>query len=129
MQFDNYDMANMVNNGSLLKVILHEMGHVLGLGTLWNQFGFNTTFGQYTGTNALNEYRQLSGNAGASYVPLETGGGSGTANAHWRESIFKDELMTGYATGSMPLSRLSIAALADLGYQVNYSAAQSYGLA
>ena len=38
--------------------------------------------------------------------------------------------MTGYAesTGTMPLSRLTIAAMQDLGYAVNYAAADSYSL-
>lgn len=131
MTFDSADMANMMSNGTLLPVILHEMGHVLGLGTLWSTFGYNSTSGQYTGSQALAMYRTMSGNPGASYVPLETGGGPGTANVHWSEAVFDTELMTGYAesNGNMPLSRLTIAALADLGYQVNYSAADSYTLA
>ena len=131
MSFDSADMANMVSNGTLLRVIMHEMGHVLGLGSLWGQpkFSFNTTFGQYTGSNGLDAYRQISGNAGAAYVPLETSTGNpGTDNAHWSEATFKDELMTGFATGAMTLSRMTIGALADLGYQVNYAAAETYTL-
>jgi len=34
--------------------------------------------------------------------------------------------MTGYATGKFELSRITIATLEDLGYQVDYSRAQSY---
>ena len=84
--------------------------------------------GQYTGSQALARYRTLSGDPGAAYVPLETVGGAGTVNVHWRETTFNTELMTGYAesNNNMPLSSLSVAALADLGYQVNYSAAESY---
>ena len=39
--------------------------------------------------------------------------------------------MTGYAesSGNMPLSILTIAALEDLGYSVDYSAAEAYSLA
>lgn len=136
MNFDSADMSTMANNGTLLRVILHEMGHALGLGTLWGTFGLNTVNNtpngtpsyQYTGAQALNEYRQFAGQNSATYVPLETGGGAGTANAHWSESLFQGELMTGYATGSMPLSRMTIGALADLGYQVNYAAADPYVL-
>ncbi len=35
MQFDEADLTVLENNGQLFDVILHEMGHVLGLGTLW----------------------------------------------------------------------------------------------
>ena len=130
MEFDSADMAKMVANGSLVAVITHEMGHVLGFGSSWDWLGLNANFGQYTGAAALAEYRTLSGNPNAQFVPLETGGGTGTANSHWRETVFKTELMTGFSEGSgnMPLSRLTIAAMQDLGYTVNYAAADSYTL-
>ncbi len=35
MRFDSSDINAMVNNGRFLSVVMHEMGHVLGLGTLW----------------------------------------------------------------------------------------------
>ena len=38
MQFDLSDMQGMVNDGSLDAVILHEMGHVIGIGTLWKDY-------------------------------------------------------------------------------------------
>lgn len=129
MQFDSADIAGMVSNGTLLKVILHEMGHVLGLGTLWSTFGFNSTVGQYTGAQGLAAYKAMSGgNPAATFVPLETTGGAGTANVHWSESVFNSELMTGYAENSsnMPLSILTISALDDLGYEVDTSQAESY---
>jgi len=128
MKFDSADMANMAKNGTLSGVILHEMAHALGFGTLWSMDGFSSTFGQYTGSNALTVYKQMSGNSSATYVPLETTGGTGTANAHWSESVFKSELMTGYANGSLALSKLTVAAMQDLGYTVNYNAADSYTL-
>ena len=62
-------------------------------------------------------------------IPLEDTGGSGTADSHWRESIFKDELMTGYIAAAgvaMPLSRMSLGAMADLGYVTNPAAADVY---
>ena len=131
MEFDSADMAMMLANGTLTAVITHEMGHVLGFGTLWGWDGFNTTFGRYTGRYALNEYRALSGNSNASYVPLEASTGSaGSDNSHWAENIFDTELMTPTSehTNAMPLSRLTIAAMQDLGYAVNYAAADNYAL-
>lgn len=129
MRFDVADLSNMAANGTLLKVIAHEMGHVLGIGSLWGTFGFNTTLGQYTGAQALAAYKAMSGgDPTATYVPLETGGSAGTQNVHWSESKFDTELMTGFAESSsnMPLSILTIAALEDLGYQVNGSVAEAY---
>ena len=130
MQFDSADMASMASNGTLTAVITHEMAHVLGFGSMWSLKGFNSTFGHYTGSYALTEYRSLSNNPSATYVPLETGGGGGTANVHWSEIVFNQELMTGFVngSGSLPLSRLTVAAMQDLGYQVDYSAADYYSL-
>jgi hypothetical protein len=79
--------------------------------------------------NALREYRTLSGNAAATGVPVENTGGQGTRDSHWRDSVFGAELMTGYAEPAgvrMPISRLTVGALEDLGYGVNYAAADSY---
>ncbi|MEZ5774975.1 MAG: leishmanolysin-related zinc metalloendopeptidase [Hyphomicrobiaceae bacterium] len=132
MEFDSADIAGMHAAGDLTDVILHEMGHVLGIGTVWTALGLAASSSiQYTGAHALAEYRTLSGNPSASYVPLEDGGGSGTAFSHWEESIFDNELMTGYLGGSRPgnpISRLTIATLQDIGYTVNYSAADAYAL-
>jgi hypothetical protein len=36
MRFDEADVQNMINIGAWTNVILHEIGHVLGIGTLWN---------------------------------------------------------------------------------------------
>ena len=50
-------------------------------------------------------------------------GGEGTADAHWRESVFGNELMTGFVEASTnALSRVSVASMADLGYAVNLEA-------
>ena len=57
-------------------------------------------------------------------------GGTGTADAHWRESVFGNELMTGFVdAGTNPLSRVSVASMADLGYAVNLAGADPYTLA
>jgi len=103
------------------------MGHVLGIGTLWSTMGLKNTFTTYGGTGAVEAFRQLSGNPGAGTVPLESSGGSGTAGVHWSESVFANELMTGFISGRPnPLSIMTIGALRDLGYSVNYGAADAY---
>ncbi|WP_439626598.1 pre-peptidase C-terminal domain-containing protein [Gemmata sp.] len=130
MEFDSADLAAMEADGSLLAVILHEMGHVLGIGTLWQSSGLLTGFGgtnpRFTGTHAVAEYNQIFG-TNVTGVPVESGGGPGTAYGHWSETVFDNELMTGYINGSsQPLSRVTVASLWDLGYAVNLSAADAY---
>lgn len=139
MWFDEADIGTMINNGSFMRVVAHEMGHVLGLDTLWSTFGFlasagtpgGTNYGQYTGAKGLAAYKAMSGgDPAATFVPVENDGGAGTAGGHWEESIFNSELMTGYSegNGNMPLSILTVAALEDLGYVVNRGAAEAYGV-
>lgn len=133
MQFDTADIAQMQASGTLLGVIMHEMGHVLGIGTLWSSKGLivgaNTNNPRYVGQQALSEYIALAG-VSATGIPVENTGGGGTRNAHWRESVFGSELMTGFvgSASNMPLSRMTVAALADLGYVVNLLAADAYAL-
>ena len=132
MEFDTADVAAMESDGTFRGVIMHEMGHVLGLGTLWSSLGLVTGAGTanpvYVGANAVREYNSIFGLTGSS-VPVENTGGPGTADSHWRESTMQTELMTGYASPSgvaMPLSRITVGGLADLGYAVNYGAADLY---
>ena len=89
-------------NGATLR---HEIGHILGVGTLWNTTGFvagsqnnyTTGTGQYTGANALAAYRNEF-DPTATFVPVELDGGPGTANGHWNEVTdnFKDESSVGF---------------------------------
>ena len=39
MQFDSADMASMQQQGLLYSVVLHEIGHILGIGTIWQDLG------------------------------------------------------------------------------------------
>ena len=145
MQFDRDDMAAMVGNGTIDEVILHEMGHVLGVGTLWDgdlsraqtaaaDTGWiRTTDVRYTGAAGNTAWVTLGGTSGAPIENCASGVasncGSGTWLGHWREATFRNELMTGYisATGN-PLSTVTIGALKDLGYTVNLAAADPYTL-
>lgn len=117
MQFDTADIANMEANGTFDDVILHEMAHVMGFGTLWTLNGvYVDGTGQYTGTNAVNAYRTEYGQPLATFVPVELGGGQGTANGHWSESVFGAELMTGFINGSPFISNTTVRSFVDLGY-------------
>jgi hypothetical protein len=132
MQFDTDDLASMQANGTLNDVITHEMGHVLGIGTIWSIKGVLSGSGTlnptFTGKAAKKEYGKLKGTA-STPVPVENQGGPGTANSHWRDTVFRNELMTGFVAGPPnPLSRLTVASLRDLGYKVDLSKAESYVL-
>ncbi len=130
MQFDSADLAQLEASGQLFSTVLHEMGHVLGIGTIWQQRGLLSGAGtanpRFVGVQATAAYNQLFGRNEAG-VPVENSGGPGTADGHWRESVFNNEIMTGYLnSGPNPLSRMTIASLGDLGYQVNLNAADAY---
>jgi len=112
-------------------VILHEMGHVLGIGTIWDTLGLveNGPGGtiNFTGPTAVGAYQTIFG-VSDNFVPVETDGGPGTAGGHWDEETFDNELMTGFLNGgvSNPISTVTIGALADMGYTVNMAAADPY---
>jgi hypothetical protein len=130
MQFDRADIDALERNGGLFATVLHEMGHVLGIGTIWQQRGLVTGAGtsnpRFVGPQATAAYNQRFG-VSAAGVPLETAGGAGTRDSHFRESVFGNELMTGFLnSGSNPLSAITVGSLADLGYQVNFAAADPY---
>lgn len=148
MEFDAADVDNMLANNSFFGVVLHEMAHVIGIGTFWdinnNVNGTNYTIYQastssYVGTNAVNAWQTEFGQSGATSVPVEQGGGPGTAGGHWNEvdngagatgivsSItgldFSQELMTGWASNPFFLSTVTLGGLDDLGYVVDYTKA------
>ena len=114
-------------NAGLVDIMIHEFGHVLGFPSSvpFQQF---VTGNFFTGPNAVLEYQSIFGGAAnPAGVPLETGGGTGTAGGHWAENVFGRELMTGFLdSGFNPLSRVTVAAFDDMGYVVDYSAADAY---
>lgn len=134
MSFDSGDLALMEADGTLVSVIVHEMGHVLGFGTIFDRLGLIVDAGgsdpRFTGASALREYAALLGpGARPPGVPLANVGGPGTRDGHWREETFADELMTGFLNpGANPLSRVTIGAFEDLGYVVDYECADAYRL-
>ncbi len=150
MQFDTADLATLESQGRLLDVILHEMGHVLGFGTIWSSLGLlqNPSCGgvgstcnpdlpgadtHFNGAAAVTSFDNVGGTAWTlgSKVPVEnTLGGQGTRDSHWRESTFGNELMTGFiSAGSNPLSEVTTAGMQDIGYMVNLGGSDSYTLA
>ena len=133
MSFDTADLTQLEQSGELLDVIIHEMGHVLGIGTLWSELRLTASSGTddplFIGPAAMREYGRLLGTTNPIAVPVANTGGPGTREGHWREATFDTELMTGFDDpGRNAMSRMTIASLQDLGYQVNLNAADSYSL-
>jgi Leishmanolysin len=152
MEFDVADIQSYITTGRFEAVVLHEMNHVLGFGTIWDldslldnpAFSYDSngnpvvtgsTNPRFMGASAIANCLAVGGLASShcsasTGVAVEATGGAGTADGHWRESLFQSELMTGYvaSTPVMPWSVMSIGSFQDLGYTVNLLAADSYGV-
>lgn len=137
MRLDEADVANLLNNGRLGAVILHEMLHVVGFGTVWfdNQMLDTTlaTDARFLGTRARAACADLhaGGSNCATTVPVHSTDGAGSRHSHWRESLFTNELMTPFLNNVAvnPLSAMTIQSLADLGYVVSTTPAQPFTVA
>jgi len=119
MQFDTADLQSLDDRGLFENVIVHEMGHVLGVGTLWNSGDKMLSQGPASNPYFTGKKANVFWNAeGGEYeLPIENIGGPGTAGGHWRESLLNNELMTGFINlGYNPLSRITAGSMKDLGY-------------
>ena len=137
LQLDADDVAWMQDEGVLDVVVLHEIGHILGIGVLWEAGPFDFLSYDasdcqsadeigYVGAGALDAWHALGGEGD---VPVENEGGSGTKCGHWQEDTFGTELMTGWINGAdAPLSEVTVGTLEDLGYRVDYGAADNFAL-
>lgn len=131
-------------------VLRHELAHVLGIGAgamWWDQLVNPADINHpetvldthFTGERAYQEFLDLGG--GDYYdspgVPVANGGPSNVQlNTHWRSHIIDNEVMVGcddvYAhftegvecVSPHPVSRLTLAALADMGWIVDMSMAE-----
>ena len=111
--------------GQLPTIMMHEFAHALGFGLapVFTADADSTT-NLFEGSNAVREYNQLfyPNSVPTNNVPLEDGD-----PAHWSETTFGNELMTPILDVlPNPLSRITIGAFDDMGYVVNYSAANGY---
>jgi len=150
MLFDDADTNRLLNSGDLQTVVTHELGHVLGFGTIWGYLDLlqdpsDVTAGgtvgadtYFSGPYAIAAFDSLD----AESMPLYTGGnkvpvendtdtyGPGSLDGHWRESLFTNSLMTPTLNSGQlnPLSVITVASLRDLGYDVRYQAADPFVL-
>ena len=104
---------------------LHEIGHVLGIGTIWHDSGMLRDLNgdtHFAGLQAIAAFDQAGGtDYQDAKVPTERDG------IHWRSSILSGELMT-LSFSDEALSAITLQALSDLGYSVDLSAADPYVL-
>src|SRR5262249_30176302 len=131
--FDSGDLALLDQHGLLLDTVTHEIGHVLGFGTIWEdkipdmlqQAGGETV--AFLGRTAVAEYQKLPHRKGP--VPIERNGGSGTQGRHWDDDKLPREMMSGMVEQSGKLiSRVTVASLQDLGWVVDLDNAENYAL-
>ena len=129
MQFDADDFGAAVAVPQAEQLFLdsavHEMGHALGFGTMFESNNLvDSTGNNYIGTLALAEYNKLN-NTNVSSIVLENGGGhwaecwvEGVVNPPCDETTFNDpESMTPFAVDTpATFSPATIAAFQDMGY-------------
>jgi hypothetical protein len=114
-------------NNLLHDTMLHELGHVFGIGSLWHGMIEATKDGgpYFTGPLARKAFDAA---GGSSYdgpkVPVQV-----DLAHHWRAPILGGELMSPSVGDGMALSEITLSALADLGYEVDMSEADAYSLA
>jgi hypothetical protein len=131
MQFDN-QFLEVLNEDEVTDLCIHEMGHALGLGSLWRANGLIQRFRgigpeQFVGINARRAFSIEAGVAGQArtgFVPIEQQGGAGTALGHWEDDspVFNQllrsnriEIMTGTMIPNAEcfLSRTSLGSLVN----------------
>lgn len=135
-----FDTEKLVDSKDADRTIIHEIGHVLGIGTSWKHSGYlrlNVDRPEFTGPSATTQFNRLSPRRAASArrrgvngVPVEDNG------VHWRATAYtvdgvdatytvRRDLMLpgGNRYQNDRITDVTVGALEDLGYGVDYSQA------
>ena len=138
---DEADIATLESDGVFEAVVTREMARAMGFGPFtWEDHGFlqNPSLPEEpdadTHMNAPLVVAAFNAAGGEGYagakVPLENGAMQGISDVYWRASVFGDEVMTPYVTGdSQPLSRITLEALYEVGYELDVTMADPFTLA
>ena len=125
-----------IGNVGIYHTIIHEYLHALGFSSSFFTSanivtGLGTTQPLFTGANARREYGSAFTIPAPAGVPLYGDlSAPGSYGSHWETAIIGTEIMSvGWDTTSpalRPFSRITVGAMQDLGYQVNYAAADPF---
>ena len=157
MTFAPAHLAELARFDFLESMVRHQIAHVLGFGLLWDEQSYDLLADpsldptgkpvsgdppdtHFAGTHARDAFAKIAGAYTGARVPVENDTrpyGPGELDVHWRESVFRYELMStllnvrwgvsGPAEAA-PLSQVTVASLADLDYKVDSSRAEAYRL-
>lgn len=119
VDFDVADLEGLEAEGALFEVLIHEIAHVMGFGTLWVDNGvYAHGTGAYTGPAAVAAYRSEFG-VEAAFVPVEREAGPGSDDGHWAETWAggAGALMTSFHDPPTYLSETTLASFRDIGYR------------
>ena len=119
--------------------MVHEIAHVLGFGPLWDEFDLRHELSgdtYFSGEQAIQAFNAAGGETySGNKVPVEIGSLSCGVPSHWQDDVFRGqdrlfraEIMEPNIQMGHALSAITIQSLADLGYVVDVSRADSYSL-
>ena len=132
IRLDRDDIAWMEEEEVFAGVVAHELGHALGFNPpsyLAKGLAAGGVADPYfTGSTARAEFAKHGAWYTGVTVPLENSRDKGPSDPHWRFTIFWDELMAGELGPHyrLPLSVITLGLFADLGYNVDFTVADSY---
>ena len=119
VQFNCDRLAEVIADGRIGYVFLHEIAHVLGFGTIsaWTSLVLNdnTANACFSGVNAVAAYNAINPGPDVTCVPMADDGN------HWPEIAGEgllNSLMSPQSSGNNEVSQITIAAMLDIGYPV-----------
>jgi len=141
MRVNEHHLTMLTNSDALEHVAIHEIGHVLGIGTLWranaeelmrpgiahcNDSALDPTVPRTNkGARAVTEFGAL---GGVGEPPVSPG------CSHWDQATFGNESLVPSRVirpdgdNLTPVSKVTLGSLHDLGYVVAYEMADAYSL-
>lgn len=119
------------------EVMLHELGHVFGIGTYWfagdlqlvnaSRDAGSVVDTHFPGPNAVAAFDRAGGSSyvGGKVPVMNDPAGIG-ADTHWRRSVCGEIMTYGRCGGRKFVSAITLGALADFGWVVDMSVAEDY---